>query len=82
VNNIHSPGALYPMIGSIRQTLIALLATAVISPLQADTSVWKVSKGNRHLYLGGTIHVLSKNDYPLQASFEKAYHLSHRVESF
>ena len=45
----------------------------------ADTSVWKISKGNRHIYMGGTVHVLSKADYPLPASFEKAYHLSHRI---
>ena len=45
----------------------------------ADTSVWKVSKDNRHLYLGGTVHILSNTDYPLPAPFDKAYHLSHRI---
>lgn len=63
----------------IHQYLIGLLATAVFNPIMADTSVWKISKGNRHLYMGGTVHVLSKADYPLPPSFEKAYHLSHKI---
>jgi len=39
----------------------------------AKAPVWKVSKGDNYLYLGGTIHLLSKNDYPLPEAFEKAY---------
>jgi uncharacterized protein YbaP (TraB family) len=46
---------------------------------QADSPVWKVSKGNNHLYLGGTIHLLGKNDYPLPAAFDKAYQESSRL---
>lgn len=42
----------------------------------ADTALWRVSKGDAELYLGGTIHVLSASDYPLPAEFEKAYQLS------
>lgn len=51
---------------------ILILTTSV----QAKSPVWKVSKGDDYLYLGGTIHVLSKNDYPLPAGFDKAYQLS------
>lgn len=43
---------------------------------RADAPVWKVVKGDRQLFIGGTIHVLSKSDYPLPAEFEKAYHQS------
>ncbi len=39
----------------------------------AKAPVWKVSKGDDFLYLGGTIHVLSKDDYPLPEAFELAY---------
>lgn len=39
----------------------------------AAAPVWKVSKGKNYLYLGGTIHMLSKGDYPLPAAFENAY---------
>ena len=45
----------------------------------ADTSVWKVSKGNSHIYLGGTLHILSKSNYPLPAEFDKAYDASDLV---
>lgn len=39
----------------------------------AKAPVWKVSKGDNHLYIGGTIHLLSENDYPLPQAFETAY---------
>jgi len=39
----------------------------------AETSVWKISKGNNYFYLGGTIHLLSANDHPLPIEFEAAY---------
>jgi len=39
----------------------------------AGSPVWKVSKGNRHLYIGGTIHILGESDYPLPEAFDAAY---------
>lgn len=51
--------------------MVFLLLT--ISKANADTSVWKVSKGDSHIYLGGTLHILSKSDYPLPAEFDEAY---------
>ncbi|OED36163.1 hypothetical protein AB833_28475 [Chromatiales bacterium (ex Bugula neritina AB1)] len=45
----------------------------------ADSSVWKVSKGDTLIYLGGTLHVLSKGDYPLPAEFDEAYRASEIV---
>ena len=45
----------------------------------ADAPVWKVVKGDHHVYIGGTIHVLSKSDYPLPASFETAYNQSAKL---
>lgn len=44
-----------------------------VSIASAKAPVWKVSKGDDYLYLGGTIHLLSKDDYPLPAAFEVAY---------
>lgn len=35
--------------------------------------VWKVSNGAHHLYIGGTIHLLSAEDYPLPEVFDEAY---------
>ncbi len=51
--------------------LLFLLSTT--HPAQADSPVWRVSKGENVLYLGGTIHVLTPADYPLPASFSLAY---------
>lgn len=45
----------------------------------AQSSVWKVSNGTHELYLGGTIHVLSKNDYPLPDEFMHAYAQAERL---
>jgi len=42
--------------------LILIALTALLSShlAVADSSVWKVEKDGKHVYLGGTIHVLSK----------------------
>jgi len=54
--------------------LLALLLFLFTSyQLQAATSVWKISNGQHTLYLGGTVHYLSKADYPLPAAFDQAY---------
>ena len=39
----------------------------------ADSSVWKAEKDGKHIYLGGTIHVLNETDYPLPEEFDEAY---------
>ncbi|MFL1406515.1 TraB/GumN family protein [Marinobacter sp. M1N3S26] len=55
-----------------------LLWTMALSA-HADTSVWKVTKGDHYLYVGGTIHLLSKDDYPLPDGFTSAYQDSDMV---
>ena len=47
----------------------ALIATSA----QADTSMWKVSKGDDYLYIGGTVHLLPESAFPLPAEFDQAY---------
>lgn len=39
----------------------------------ADSPVWKVSKGDNVIFIGGTVHILSQSDYPLPGAFDKAY---------
>lgn len=56
--------------------LILLFIPTLVS---AQSSVWKVSKGNQHLFIGGTIHVLSKDDYPLPKAYDKAYQQSETI---
>ncbi|PID46750.1 MAG: TraB/GumN family protein [Proteobacteria bacterium] len=55
---------------------VLMLAGAVA---QAKSSVWKVEKDGQHIYLGGTVHVLSKDDYPLPREYERAYQQSKSV---
>ncbi len=52
--------------------LFALICLLLSSQLHG-ASVWKVSKGNDYLYVGGTIHVLSQSDYPLPEQYDTAY---------
>ena len=51
----------------------AFLLLAFLSPAAADSPVWKITRGDRHLFIGGTVHVLSQDDYPLPKAFETAY---------
>lgn len=52
---------------------LCLLLLFITNSIYAGSSVWEVSKGEFKLYIGGTVHVLSKSDYPLPAEFENAY---------
>lgn len=39
----------------------------------AETAVWKVTKGNDYIYVGGTVHLLPESAFPLPKEFEQAY---------
>lgn len=52
---------------------VVILVCLPIANVLADAPVWKVSKGDDTVYLGGTIHILTAADYPLPAEFDKAY---------
>lgn len=51
----------------------ALLFLAAGPAAYADSPVWKISRGDHHLFIGGTVHVLGQSDYPLPGAFETAY---------
>jgi len=53
----------------------AMLASVALSASIAVNAapVFKVSKGDDVVYIGGTIHLLTEKDYPLQSEFDKAY---------
>lgn len=53
--------------------LLSLLAANLGSLAFAGTSVWKVEKNGSHIFLGGTVHLLTPNDYPLPKAFDIAY---------
>jgi len=52
--------------------LILFFFIAAVSA-QADSPVWKVVKGDRTIFIGGTVHLLTPSDYPLPDAFEHAY---------
>lgn len=59
--------------------LFLLLFLLIPTLLSAQSSVWKVSKGDAHIFLGGTVHILSKADYPLPDEFTTAYQQSQKL---
>jgi uncharacterized protein YbaP (TraB family) len=44
-----------------------------VSAVQADTSVWQVTKGEQRLYIAGTVHLLPPEQFPLPQEFNQAY---------
>ncbi|CED60462.1 putative uncharacterized protein [Moritella viscosa] len=56
--------------------VFSILLLSVVNMAHATSSVWKVSNGENRLYLGGTVHVLTLDDYPLPAEFDRAYALA------
>lgn len=57
----------------IKLRTILLLSLFLPCFSYAETSLWRVSKGKNQLYIGGTMHLLSKSDYPLPDEFEQAF---------
>ncbi|MDR0421061.1 MAG: TraB/GumN family protein [Prevotellaceae bacterium] len=55
--------------------IIAMVTLGLISASCgiSQTSVWKISKGNKEIYLGGSVHVLRPSDYPLPKEFDVAF---------
>jgi uncharacterized protein len=62
-----------------KRTLFALFALASCTALTAASSVWKITKGDRTLYLGGTCHILRASDFPLPPEFDAAFAASEVV---
>jgi len=56
----------------MKKLFIALLLLISTSAL-AETSLWKVSKGENYFYIGGTVHLLSAKDMPFPEAFDHAY---------
>ena len=55
---------------------LALFVSFYPTATQATSSVWKVEKDGATIYLGGTIHMLRKSDFPLPKEFSQAYDAS------
>ena len=58
---------------SISLHLLPLLIFILVAPAHSASPVWEVTKGDNQLFIGGTIHLLTPEDYPLPTAFEEAY---------
>ncbi|TWX70816.1 TraB/GumN family protein [Colwellia demingiae] len=58
----------------------SLIAMSFVSlTAQAQSSVWKVSKGNDYIFIGGTVHILPPSEFPLPKEFDEAYKQSDSI---
>ncbi len=64
----------------VHVTVVLMTALAVSCGKAAEktgaagpSSVWRVEKNGRHIYVGGTIHLLRESDHPMPAVFFQAY---------
>lgn len=60
---------------AVKNVMRYFLSIILLFPVLAsgETSVWRVSKGVRQLYIGGAIHQLSQSDFPLPDEYEQAF---------
>ncbi len=58
---------------------IFTLFLVITSSIFSQTSLWEISNGEQHLFIGGTVHLLRPSDYPLPSEFEDAFNQSDRV---
>ncbi len=56
--------------------LLSALLICFSTTILAASPVWKISKGENIVFIGGTVHVLTASDYPLPSAFDKAYKAS------
>ncbi|MFQ3235087.1 MAG: hypothetical protein ACI9C4_000641 [Paraglaciecola sp.] len=55
---------------------IALPLLLLLSSHLHAASVWKVTSNEHSLYIGGTMHILAPQDYPLPKEYEQAFALA------
>jgi uncharacterized protein YbaP (TraB family) len=59
---------------------VLTLSTSLLLSLSLQAAaVWKVSNDQHSLYIGGTIHVLTPEDYPLAKEYDLAYQAADKV---
>ncbi len=56
-----------------KKLVFVVISFTLVHTVHANTSLWQISKNNQYLLLGGTIHLMSEEDYPLPAAYEAAY---------
>jgi uncharacterized protein YbaP (TraB family) len=63
----------------VRFCLLCCLLVLVAPAAWSATSLWTVSKDGRQLFLGGTLHLLSEQDFPLPGEYARAYAQADRL---
>ncbi|NMH61342.1 TraB/GumN family protein [Alteromonas ponticola] len=58
---------------------LILAATLLFALNSQAASVWKVTNDSHTLYIGGTLHILSPQDYPLPSGYKFAYDEADKV---
>jgi uncharacterized protein YbaP (TraB family) len=61
----------------MKKTVLLLICSTMI--LLAKSSLWKITQGDNVIYLGGTIHLLRPDDFPLPSEFDTAYNHSQQL---
>lgn len=61
------------MITNLTRTLLLFWTLLLAIPALAQTTLFEVSKGDSRILVGGTIHLLHPDEYPLPEEFDKAY---------
>ena len=61
------------MIRTVRSAAVAVILLLVAASADAKTFAWKVSGKGGVIYLVGSVHLLSKDFYPLNPAIEAAY---------
>lgn len=59
--------------------LLTFLSSSICFPAFAGTPVWKAEKNGSHIFIGGTVHLLTPEDYPLPEAFDIAYEQSDKI---
>lgn len=60
----------------VRTLLSAITLLSMSAVANAESPVWKVTKDEQTVYVGGTVHVLGDADFPLPKEFDQAYQQS------
>jgi len=59
--------------------LFSIFTSGIWFPAFASTPVWKVEKDGSHIFIGGTVHLLTPADFPLPEAFDVADQQSDKI---
>ncbi|MDX1920796.1 MAG: TraB/GumN family protein, partial [Candidatus Caenarcaniphilales bacterium] len=58
------------------KTETSIQSRRILASDNTKSPIWKISKNNKTAYILGSVHVLRKEDYPLNKKFDEIYSLS------